>query len=168
MQPENSLPVVLPSGRFAGREAFVQLVRDALACAAQQGWQEIAFSDATFEDWPLQERVVSDSLHAWSRSGRRFTMIAHRYDAVLRGHARFVSWRKTWSHLIDCRACRGMDPPDFPSMLWSPVWAMRRLDLVHCTGICGAEPERKVQIREALDELHRNSSPGFPASTLGL
>lgn len=168
MQPEASPPLVLPSGRFAGREAFAQLVRDALACAAQQGWHEIIVSDATFEDWPLHERTVSDSLHAWSRAGRRFVMLANRYDAVLRNHARFVSWRRTWSHVIECRVCRDLDPADFPSVLWSPVWAVRRLDLFHSTGTCGAEPDRRVQIRETLDELNRNSGPGFPSSTLGL
>ena len=117
MQSDDGLPVVLPSGRFAGREAFAQLVRDALACAAQQGWHEIVFSDATFEDWPLQERVVSDSLHAWSRSGRRFTMIAHRYDAVLRSHARFVSWRQTWAHIVQCRATASIP---FKDPAWAP------------------------------------------------
>lgn len=161
-------PVVLPTGRFAGREAFAQLVRDALAVAASQGWREIIFSDASFEDWPLHEREVAESLHAWAKSGRRFVMVASRYDAVLRHHARFVAWRKTWSHIVDCRLCRHVDAMDFPSVFWSPGWAMRRLDLFHSTGICGAAADRRVLIRETLDELVLNSSPGFPASTLGL
>lgn len=168
MEPESDLPVQLPTGRFAGREAFAQLVRDALASAAQQGWREIIFSDATFEDWPLRERTVVDTLYAWSKSGRRFVMLANRYDAVLRNHARFVTWRKTWGHIVDCRVCRNLDRADFPSAIWSPVWALRRLDLFHSTGICGAEADRRVQLREVLDELNLNSSPGFPASTLGL
>lgn len=168
MALDPSLPIVLPSGRFAGREAFTQLVRDALACAAQQGWREIIFSDAAFEQWPLHERLVVDSLHAWSKSGRRFVMLASRYDAVLRNQPRFVAWRKAWGHIIECRVCRNVDPGDIPSVIWGPVWAMRRLDLLHNTGTCGSEPERRVQIREALDELILNSTPGFPASTLGL
>ena len=168
MAIEPAVPVVLPSGRFAGRDAFAQLVRDALACAAQQGWREIFVCDASFEDWPLHERLVSESLHAWSKPGRRFVMLASRYDAVLRYQPRFVSWRKSWGHIIDCRVCRHVDALDFPSMIWSSAWAMRRLDLLHCAGVCGAEPERRVQMREVLDELDLNSGPGFPASTLGL
>ena len=168
MATDPSVPIALPSGRFAGREAFVQLVRDALACAAQQGWQEIIVCDATFEDWPLHERAVSESLLAWSKSGRRFVMLASRYDAVSRYQPRFVTWRKTWGHIVDCRVCRHVDAADLPSMLWSPAWALRRLDLLHSTGVCGAEPERRVHIREALGELHLNSGPGFSASTLGL
>lgn len=168
MAPDSAVPIVLPSGRFAGREAFAQLVRDALACAAQQGWREIIFSDGSFEDWPLHERLVSESLHAWSKSGRRFVMLAGRYDSVLRYQPRFVAWRKSWGHIIDCRVCRHVDAVDFPSLIWSPAWALRRLDLFRSSGVCGAEPGRKVHIRELLDELHLNSGPGFPASTLGL
>ena len=48
----------LPSGRFEGREAFRQLVRDGLARAAQEGWRELILSDASFEEWPLGERAV--------------------------------------------------------------------------------------------------------------
>jgi hypothetical protein len=52
----------LPSGRFAGRDAFQQLVRDALAAAAREGWREIILCDADFGDWPLGERSVAQSL----------------------------------------------------------------------------------------------------------
>lgn len=158
----------LPAGRFSGREAFQQIVRDALACAAQEGWTEIIISDATFEDWPLHERDVVASLRAWSQSGRRLVMLATRYDEVMRNHARFVAWRKTWGHIVECRVCRSADPVGFPSAIWSPAWVMRRLDRQHSTGTCGREPERRVLLREVLDEWIRNSAPGFPASTLGL
>ena len=168
MLPEPAASIVLPSTRFAGREAFAQLVRDSLVAAVQQDWREIFFCDATFEDWPLHEEAVADALYAWSKTGRRFVMFASRYDLVLRHHARFVSWRKTWDHIVEGRICRNLGSADFPSALWSPNWAMRRLDLIRSTGVCGAEPDRRVHIREMLDELMLNSNPGFPASTLGL
>ncbi len=158
----------LPSGRFAGRSEFQQLVRDALATAAREGWREIVFSDANFEDWPLGERVVAESLQAWSASGRRFILLARSYDEVTRRHARFVTWRRTWSHIIECWRCASADPLELPSAIWSPVWALRRLDLERSTGVCGAEPDRRVLLRESLDEWLRKSSPGFPATTLGL
>ena len=158
----------LPSGRFSGREAFAQLVRDALDCAAREGWQKIILSDATFEDWPLRERAVVESLQAWSRSGRHLLMLATRYDEVMRHHARFVSWRRTWGHIIDCRVCRVADPADFPSAIWSAGWFLQRLDLPRSNGVCGDDPERALQLKEVLDERFRNSAPGFAASTLGL
>jgi hypothetical protein len=34
--------------------------------------------------------------------------------------------------------------------------------------VCGNEVQRRLLLREALQEWERNSAPGFPASTLGL
>ena len=158
----------LPEGRFEGREAFAQRVRDALAAAAREGWPELIFSDASFEDWPLGERAVAESLQAWSRSGRRITLLARHYDEVLRRHARFVSWRRTWDHIIQARACKTLAASEFPSVIWSPVWVLQRLDLQRSTGVCGSGAERRVPLREALEECLRQSAPAFSASTLGL
>lgn len=164
----NTSPESLASGRFSGREAFEQLVRDALSRAAREGWQEIILSDATFEDWPLRERAVLESLYAWSKAGRHMVLLATRYDEVMRNHARFVLWRKTWGHIIDCRVCRVAAPADFPSAIWSQAWSMHRLDPQRSIGTCGYDRERGVQLREVLDEKIRDSVPGFPASILGL
>ena len=162
-------PIAGPfAGPFAGRLAFAQLVRDALATAAREGWRELMLCDATFEDWPLRERAVVESLHAWAKSGRKITVLATNYEGVLRNQPRFVEWRKTWSHIVECRRCRGADPLDFPSAIWSPAWVMQRLDLARSTGFCGPEPSRRVRLRELLDEKIRGSSPGFAATTLGL
>jgi hypothetical protein len=158
----------LPSGRFAGRQGFQQLVRDALASAAREGWREIILADATFEDWPLGERAVVQSLQDWSASGRRCTLLARRWDEVMRMHARFVTWRRTWSHIIEARACHSADPLELPSAIWSPVWVMQRLDIKHCAGVSGSEPERRVAMQESLREWLARSSPSFPAHTLGL
>jgi hypothetical protein len=155
-------------GRFEGRAAFQQLVRGALSRAAEEGWPELILADATFEDWPLRDKSLVDALQAWSKTGRRFTMLATRFDGVLRNQPRFAVWRKTWGHIIDCHQCRNDDPLDFPSALWSPAWALQRLDLARCTGVAGAEPRRRVLLRELLNERLRASTPGFPASTLGL
>lgn len=158
----------LPTGRFAGRKAFQQIVREALACAAREGWHEIILCDANFEDWPLAERAVVESLEAWSATGRRCTLLARRYDEVVRRHARFVTWRKTWSHIIDARACASADPLELPSAIWTPGWVLQRLDPERCNGVAGAEPERRVMLHENLQEWLRKSSPSFPATTLGL
>jgi hypothetical protein len=158
----------LPAGRFEGRVAFEQLVRDALAGAAREGWREIILCDATFADWPLGERVVAESLQAWSASGRRCILLARKWDDAIRRHARFVNWRRTWAHIIEARACPSADPLDLPSAIWSPGWVMQRLDIEHCNGYTGTEPERRVLLRESLNEWLGRSSPSFPAHTLGL
>jgi hypothetical protein len=159
----------LPSGRFSGRDAFMQLVRDGLATAARDGWTEIVVSDANFHDWPLGELAVIESLQQWARSGRRFTMLACSFDEVIRRHARFVRWRGTWDHIITCRRSPSADPLDLPSVLWSPAWVVHRIDPLRCVGVTGFEPERRVLLRESLNEwLRSKSSPGFPSTTLGL
>ena len=159
----------LPSGRFEGRTDFQQLVRDALACAAREGWPELMLSDANFHDWPLGERVVVESLQQWARAGRRMTVIAAGYDELVRRHARFVKWRVRWDHVVTCRRAAAVDPRELPSAIWSPHWVLQRHDPLRCLGVTGAEPERRVLLRECLLEwVERKSAPGFPASTLGL
>jgi hypothetical protein len=158
----------LPDGRFEGREDFRQLVRDALAAAAREGWRELILSDASFEDWPLGERSVVDALHAWSQTGRRMVLLARRYDTVLRQHARFVQWRGRWSHIIEARACPAADPLDLPSAIWTPHWVLERREPERSIGYCGGEPERRVALREVLQEWLQKSTPSFPATMLGL
>ena len=169
-QPRQSNAVqMLPEGRFSGREAFQQLVRDALATAAREGWREIILSDADFHDWPLGERAVIESLQEWARGGRRLTFLACNYNEVIRRHARLVRWRTTWDHILTCRACPAADPLDIPSAIWSPQWVLHRLDPDRCAGVTGTEPSRRVLLQEVLGEWVRSkSAPGFPATTLGL
>jgi hypothetical protein len=46
---------------------------------------------------------------------------------------------------------------------------MHRLDPERCVGVTGNEPDRRVLLRETLNEWVRSkSSPGFSATTLGL
>ena len=158
----------LPDGRFQGREDFRQLVRDALAAAAREGWRELILSDASFEDWPLGERSVAEALQAWSATGRRMVLLARRYDTVQRQHARFVQWRTRWSHIVEARACPAADPLDLPSAIWTPGWVLERREPERSIGYCGSEPERRVALRETLQEWLLKSTPSFPASTLGL
>lgn len=158
----------LREGAFAGTAEFSQLVRDALVTAAQQGWTEMVWSDANFEDWPLREKLVVDALQDWARKGRKLTLLANRFDSITRYQPRFVRWRVMWDHIVECRVCSHVDASEIPSALWSPQWCLRRTDVVRSTGISGSEPQRRVALKEALDECRRHSGPGFSASTLGL
>ncbi|MFN7444148.1 MAG: hypothetical protein ACK5RC_03070 [Curvibacter sp.] len=163
-----ALPTALPQGRLQGRTAFQQAVRDALLTAGREGWREIIVCDASFADWPLGERAVAKALQDWSRSGRRFVMMAMGYEGLPRWHARFVIWRQTWDHIIECRTCRGSDASSFPSVFWGPSWVMQRVDTKQDVLLCDHQAARRVALRQLLDECHRDSSPGFPASVLGL
>ncbi|MFI5446699.1 hypothetical protein [Polaromonas sp. UC242_47] len=163
---QSSIPSqALLQGRFEGRSEFAELVRQAFVTAAAQGWREIILCDANFEDWPLGERVVAQALNGWAKTGRKLTMLAQRYDEVSSRHARFVNWRRTWSHIVECR---GHAAADLPSVFWSPAWAFERLDLVHSAGVAGSEPARRIALKERLAEKLLRSSPAFAATTLGL
>lgn len=161
-------PGALPEGRFSGPTEFSALIRQSLAAAAEQGWREIILCDSTFEDWPLGERAVAQSLNDWSRSGRKLTMLAKNYNEVVRRHSRFVTWRQTWAHIVECRANAAISFDDMPSALWSPVWVFQRLDLARSTGVSGSGADRRVALKERLDACLKLSSPAFAATTLGL
>lgn len=155
----------LLQGRFSGPGEFAELIRQAFAAAAIQGWREIIVSDPDFSDWPLGERALIQNLSDWSKTGRKFTMLARNYDEIRRKHARFVSWRQSWAHIVECRSC----PADkLPSALLSGSWVFERIDVQRCAGVAGPEAVRRVALRERLNEGLLTSSPGFAATTLGL
>ena len=159
---------ILPEARFEGPLQFAEMIRLAFATAAAQGWRDMIICDSTFEDWPLGERAVAQSLNDWAKSGRKLTMLAKNYNEVMRRHARFVSWRRTWSHIIECRANTAISPDDMPSAMWSPLWVFQRVDQARFIGFSGAEANRRVALKERLDECLKLSSLAFPATTLGL
>jgi hypothetical protein len=165
---DNEPAHALPSGPFNGIDEFRQLVRDALAAAAAQGWREIVLSDPGFEEWPLGERAVAQSLADWSRTGRKCILLARRWDDVMRRHARFVTWRRTWSHIIEARSVPSADPLEIPSAIWTPTWVLERRDLVQSRGYMGPEPDRRLTLRENLNEWLSKSTSSFPSATLGL
>jgi hypothetical protein len=167
-QPHDPGCSALPLGAFAGPTAFADRVRAAVLQANQEAWTEMVWSDAGFEDWPLYEKAVVQALNDWARKGRKLTLLAHHYDAMRRIHHRFTEWRVRWDHIVECRICKGVEATEFPSALWTPSWAMRRLDLVRSTGVSSNEPRMRQLLREELEERKRQSSPGFPASILGL
>jgi hypothetical protein len=165
---DNESSHALPAGPFNGIDEFRQLVRDALAAAATEGWREIILCDPGFEDWPLGERAVVQSLADWSKTGRKCILLARRWDEVVRRHARFVTWRRTWSHIIEARACPSADALDIPSAIWTPGWVLERRDPVSSRGYMGSEADRRLTLREKLNEWLSKSTPSFPAVTLGL
>ena len=170
MQPGNgsTLPATLLQGRFSGRSEFAELIRQGFAAAAIQGWREMVLCDPDFSDWPLGERVLAQALNDWSKTGRKLTMLARNYDEVLRKHARFVTWRRGWAHIVECRSSAAMAADSMPSAFWSVDWVFERTDVDRCSGWAGSEAARRVALQERLNERLLNSSPAFAATTLGL
>ena len=155
----------LPEGRLEGHARFAELVRQALATAAAEGWSRIVLCDADFADWPLGERDVVASLNGWSAHGRSLHLIARHFNVLRERHPRFVQWRIAWSHLVEAKTCA---EDDLPSVLWSPGWTLERLDATRGVLLASADAARRVALSERLNGYWAKGTPGFPASTLGL
>ena len=167
-EPLDAPMAALPEGRLSGRLAFTDLIRQAFATAAHEGWPRMFLCDADFADWPLGERDVVASLNAWSMRGRSLHLLARDYSVLRQMHPRFVQWRTTWSHLVEAQACASASMGELPSVLWSPVWTLQRLDPLRCTMVVSRSAERRVALQEELQQWSLKSTPAFPASTLGL
>lgn len=158
----------LPTGRLQGRQVFLDTVRQAFDAAAEQGWSHITLCDPDFTDWPLGERTVVDALNRWARRGRTLRMLARTYEPLRLRHPRFVQWRITWAHLVEAHACVGAAGAELPSAIGSPVWTLERLDPLRNTLVASVDAERRVALRERVNECWLRSTPAFPASQLGL
>jgi hypothetical protein len=158
----------LPEGRLVGRLAFADAVRAAAAAAAPQAWASITLADDDFADWPLGERGVVEGLNAWAHQGRRLRLLARDFSALRQQHPRFVQWRTTWAHLIEAHVVSQASPHEIPSVIWTPGWTLERLDPVRSSMVAERSAERRVALRERLDDWWAKGRPGFAATTLGL
>lgn len=153
---------------FASREAFRQALREAFALAARQGCPRIWLVDPDFEHWPLDEPEVIESLKRWGLPHRRVTLVAHHFDALARHRPRFVAWRRTWSHIVECRAWP-REEGALPSLwLGSGLQAVRLLDPVRFRGAVEDDAASLQQWAESCDAFLQRSEAAFPADTLGL
>lgn len=153
----------------ASRGECQQALRDAFAQAARLGCRELWLCDLDFADWPLSERSVLDSLSQWAFSHRRFTLLASSFDEIVRRHARWIDWRRQWSHIVECRSLDELETQQVPTLLLAPgVVTVRIFDTVHHRGSVSHDPADALRCRELIDMLWQRSSEAFPATTLGL
>ena len=151
------------------RREFLDAIRAAFADVAAQGCREMWICDVDFADWPLSERSVVESLTRWAYAHRKLTVLSITYDEFHRRHARFVEWRRQWSHVVECRQVDAVEPGDMPSILLAPgVVTVRLLARIHYRASVSLESADAVQCREIIDAISQRSSEAFPATTLGL
>jgi hypothetical protein len=155
--------------QIASRGDFHDAVRAALAMAAEQGAGEIFLVDPHFDDWPLNERGVIESLERWATSRRRIVVFAHDFDEVARRAPRFAAWRRQWSHIVQCRSDPELEAAQVPTILFVPgMLAVRLLDRIRYRGTMSGRPADHVECRETIDALLQRSVEAFPPTTLGL
>jgi hypothetical protein len=163
----DALPV---EGHFESRAAFVASVRQCFATLAERGANEVWICDADFADWPLNEPEVIEHLTRWCRPSRVFNVLASDYSVLERRCARWVEWRRVWSHLVRCRAPEESSRAiPLPTLLVAPgVATLRLFDRRLFRGDVSLDAVAARRELEALDAVLQRSTDSFPAHTLGL
>jgi len=151
------------------RTEYHDALRAALAEVAQAGCRELWLCDEDFSDWPLNDDDVIDALTQWALPHRKLTVLARHYDDVTRKHPRWVEWRRTWSHVVECRSNEEAESGSIPTLLVAqPLVCVRLVDRVHYRGSVSREAGDILRNRETIDAVLQRSVEAFPASILGL
>ena len=144
-------------------------LHEAFAEVAAVGSRELWLCDDDFAAWPLNERAVVAQLTQWAMAHRRLTLIARSFDEFPRRHARWVEWRRTWSHVVSCRALDDVQPGELPTLLVAPGLVMVRLaDALQCRGVISRRASDLAIARETADAFFQRSQESFPPTLLGL
>lgn len=152
------------------RSEFLRALHALLDEAVQAETQELWLVDPHFADWPLNDRSTIELLTRWGRlPQRRLMLIAQHYDEMPRRHPRFVDWRRSWSHVAQCRAVPELDLSEVPTLLLTADGAgLQLIDREHFRGRLFRDETTWRTWREVIDALLQRSEDAFPATTLGL
>ena len=132
--------------RIGSRKEFHDAIRAALAQAADAGASEICFVDVDFQDWPLNERAVVETLGRWATSRRRLVVYGHSFEALPRSAPRFTEWRRQWSHIVQFRTDPEVQAQQVPTLLLVPGQvSVRLLDPVRYRGMVSGRPSDQVE-----------------------
>jgi hypothetical protein len=158
----------LGSALIDGRSDFTAAVRAALSQAGRERAREMCFVDADFDAWPLDDDVVLRALAAWARlPKRRLLVIAGRFEDVPRRFPQFAAWRRTWAHVVECRAT-DVEASQIPTLLLAGPHSLQLADRLHWRGHWLGDDSEISAWREVVDALVQRSEVDFPANPLGL
>lgn len=151
------------------RGEFLAALHAAFAEAARVGCRDLMLCDPTFADWPLGDAAVIEHLGRWVRPHRRLTLLAHEFGELARLHARWVAWRRVWSHLVVCRSNPEIEPADLPTLLVaSDLLAVRLVDPMRWRGSVSRRPVDVAMAHRQLDVILQRLTDAFPATVAGL
>lgn len=160
----------IPAGpRIDGLPAFQRACRQFMKEAAQHAWPRIWLIDADFADWPLGEREVVESFSAWVGAGRHMVMVFASDAALIRCHPRWLRWRASWAHCIECRLAHEYDAAALPSIALAEGAACFVLhDPMRWRGEWVSAAPAVQRARETIDGIYARSAPALAVTTLGL
>jgi hypothetical protein len=155
---------------FEGSVEFARALYQAMGHASEKATRRLCWCDDDFANWPLGEPEWIALLTHWARvSGRELVMIARDWSVIEHRHPRFATWRRDWSHVIQC-----LDPDEARTAPLPTVWidsddqVLRVFDPEHWRGRAGFDRVDRQRAREDFDAISQRGSPGFAAVTLGL
>jgi hypothetical protein len=156
------------AGSFEGREAFAAALLAALQYCAQRRSLQITCADTDFAAWPLGRADVLQALGDWVGGPRRITLIAAHYDVFPQRHTRWVHWRRTWSHAVQCLAVHEELRTQVPTLLLTDEVGVQLHDPLRHRGAVYRGAADLARCRDLLDALTQRTEEAFPVTTLGL
>jgi len=154
---------------ITSRIEFQDALRESFAGAAREGCRTLWLVDEDFADWPLSERSVIEDLTQWALPHRKLVLIARQFDDIVRRHARWIEWRRQWTHVVECLAFEDAEQGAIPTLLLAEdLVAMRLFDAIHHRGAVSREPSDCIRYRELVDAVSQRAVPSFPSTVLGL
>jgi hypothetical protein len=153
----------------ASRGEFMTLARELLSNLDGASGRDITLVDPDFSPWPLDDAAVVDGLTRWIQlPGRRLHLVGARFDLVERQQPRFASWRKPFSHAVECVTSSDLDAADLPALLLFEAGYLELLDRERWQARWTAERRAWVVQRERVDALMQRCEPAWPVTVLGL
>jgi hypothetical protein len=155
------------------RAGFAAALQWGFARAMREGGRSrrILCIDRDFADWPLDAPELHTQLTAWLKRGaqRQLVLLAASFDEMPRRHARFVAWRRHFTHAVFPFAAPEDMAAVLPTLLLDDDGTLVRLiDPVHWRGRVSADERSALPWREQIDAVLQRSEAAFPAQSLGL
>lgn len=149
---------------------FSAAVRWGLEHAIERAARRILAVDPDFADWPLGDAALLERLGAWMRlPQRQLVLLAADWNSAPRRHPRLAAWRRTWDHALSI--WQQPDEPDLelPTLLLDDGPLLLRLaSRDPWRGRVELDPRAARLQRDEIDAVLQRSSPGWPATQLGL
>ena len=155
---------------FDTRAAYHLALVGAIEQALAQRSREMIWMDRDFADWPLDDTHLIEALQAWLKlPGRRLVMLASEFQTIGRAHARFVHWRRDWSHVVIGRIPETLEPASFDSALVTDDGlAVALHDPTRFWGWQARSGVAARELRRRIDAYAQQSEEAFPTTVLGV
>jgi hypothetical protein len=151
------------------RSDFIALARDVLSPLDKTSGRDITLVDVDFSVWPLDDATVVESLTRWIQlPGRCLRLVGGRFDLLERGQPRFASWRKPFSHAVQCMTPVDLEPSDVPAVLLLDAGYLELLDRERWQARWTLDRRAWVLQRERIDGLMQRCESAWPVTVLGL